>query len=297
MPRDEFSEMRAFLMVARERSFTRAAARLGVTTSALSHTVKALEARLKVQLLSRTTRDVAMTPAGERLRAGIEPHFEGIAAELETLGDLGDTISGQVRIVCTDDAVDTVFRGRLPGFLANNPGIRVELVIDNAFSNIVESQFDAGVRLGEAIDKDMIAVRIGPDETYCIVGSPDYFARRSVPTTAQALTEHNCINYRLPASGSVYAWELRDGDRLLNVRVQGQLTLSNIGPAVQAAIDGIGLAYLPRLLVQKHIESAELIDVLPQCCPTFEGYHLYYPSRRHHTPAFAAFVEAFRYRL
>ena len=296
MRRDEFAEMRAFLEVARDRSFTKAAARMGVTTSALSHTIKALEARLGVRLLSRTTRDVAPTAAGERLRAGIEPHFAGIAAQVEALGDLSGQLTGQVRIVCTDDAFDTVFRPRLPQFLTDHSGIKVELVVDNAFSNIVESQFDAGVRWGESIAKDMIAVRIGPDVNYCIVGSPAYFTRRPAPETPQALTEHDCINYRLPTAGSVYAWELRDDDREFSVRVEGQLTLNNTGPVVQAALDGIGLAYVPRELVKDHLQAGRLQDVLSRWCPTFQGYHLYYPSRRHHSPAFGTFVEALRYR-
>ena len=296
MRRDEFTEMRAFLEVAKERSFTKAAARMGVTTSALSHTIKGLEARLGVRLLSRTTRDVAPTAAGERLRAGIEPHFAGIAAEVVALGHLSEELSGQVRIVCTDDAVDTVFRPRLPRFLADHPGIKVELMVDNGYSNIVESQFDGGVRLGESIAKDMVAVRIGPDVLYCIVGSPDYFARRPAPRTPQALTEHECINYRLPTAGSVYAWELRDGEREFSVRVEGQLTMNNTGPVVQAALDGVGLAYVPRDLVKDQLKALALREVLARWCPTFQGYHLYYPSRRHHSAAFSAFVEVFRYR-
>lgn len=296
MRRDEFAEMRAFLEVARERSFTKAAARMGVTTSALSHTIKALETRLGVRLLSRTTRDVAPTAAGERLRAGIEPLFAGITAQVQALGDIGEQLTGQIRIVCTDDSFDTVFRSRLPRFLANHPGVKVEMVIENAFSNIVESKFDAGVRFGESIAKDMVAVRIGPDVEYCIVGSPTYLERRPAPTTPQELTEHDCINYRLPTAGSVYAWELKDGDREFSVRVEGQLTLNNTGPVVQAALDGIGLAYVPRDLVKGHLETQALRDVLRRWCPTFQGYHLYYPSRRHYSPAFGTFVEAFRYR-
>lgn len=296
MPRDEFAEMRAFLEVTKERSFTRAAAKLGVTPSALSHTIKALEGRLGVRLLSRTTRDVAPTLAGERLKAGIEPHFEGIAAQVTALGDFSDRLTGSIRIVCTDDSVDTVFRDRLPRFLSDFPDIHVELVVDNAFTNIVERQFDAGVRLGESIARDMVAVRIGPDVAYTVVGSPSYFDRHSKPKTPQDLTEHNCINYRLPTSGSVYAWELRSGEREFSVRVEGQLTLNNMGPAVQAALDGVGLAYVPSELVRTHIEAGELKEVLAKWCPTFQGYHLYYPSRRHFSPAFSAFVEAFRVR-
>lgn len=296
MKRDEFAEMRAFLEVSKQRSFTRAAGKLGVTPSALSHTVKALESRLGVRLLSRTTRDVAPTLAGERLRAGIEPHFDGIAAQVSALGAMRDQPSGHLRIVCTDDSVDIVFRPRLAQFFADYPDISVELIVDNAYSNIVEQQFDAGVRLGESIAKDMIAVRIGPDVAYCVVGSPRYFEQRPAPTTPQDLTEHQCINYRLPTSGAVYAWELRDGAREFSVRVEGQFTLNNMGPAVQAALDGVGLAYVPRELVRSYIEAGQLQEVLHQYCPTFQGYHLYYPSRRHLSPAFSAFVEAFRFR-
>jgi DNA-binding transcriptional LysR family regulator len=296
MPRDEFSEMRAFLEVARERSFTRAAARLGVTRSALSHTVRALEERLGVRLLARTTRDVAPTAAGERLVASIEPHFEGIAAEIRAIGALRDKPSGQVRVVCPDDAVDLVFRPRLPGFLREYPDVEVELVVDNGFTNIVERRFDAGVRLGEAVARDMVAVRVGADVRYAVVGSPDYFARRAAPRTPRELMEHNCINLRLPTSGGIYAWEFQEGGREFSVRVGGQLTLNNIGPALGAALDGVGLAYAPEALVRTHVEGGRLREVLADWSPTFQGYYLYYPSRRHPSAAFSAFVDAFRVR-
>lgn len=296
MPRDEFSEMRAFLAVARERSFRRAAVKLGVTPSALSHTIRALEERLGIRLLSRTTRDVAPTLAGARLMEGIEPHFAGIAAEVSAMGALRDKPSGSVRIVCTDDAVDTVLRPRLSAFLRDHAEIKVELVVDNAFTNIVERQFDAGVRLGESVARDMIAVRIGPDVRYAVVGSPEYFAGRAMPTNPQDLTNHSCINYRLPTSGAVYAWEFSKGARELSVRVDGQLILNNVMPAIDAAIDGTGLAYVPRELVQRYLERGQLQEVLADWCPTFQGYHLYYPSRRNLSPAFSAFVDAFRHR-
>ena len=296
MPRDEFSEMRAFLEVARERSFTRAAARLGVTRSALSHTIRALEERLGIRLLSRTTRDVAPTAAGERLVEGIEPHFESIAAEVSAIRALRDKPSGSIRIVCPDDAIDMVFRPRLQAFLRDYPDINVELIVDNGFTNIVERQFDAGVRLGEAIARDMVAVRIGADVRYAVVGSPDYFARRSAPTSPQDLTDHNCINLRLPTSGAIYAWEFKKDAREFSVRVDGQLTLNNIVPALDAALDGVGLAYAPKELVRPYLESGRLREVLADWCPTFQGYHLYYPSRRNLSPAFSVFVDAFRYR-
>lgn len=296
MPRDEFSEMRAFLEVARERSFTRAAAKLGVTRSALSHTIRAMEERLGVRLLSRTTRDVAPTATGERLVESIEPHFESIAAGISAISALRGQPSGRIRVVCPDDAVNLVFRPRLPAFLRDYPDINVELIVDNGFTNIIERQFDAGVRLGEAIARDMVAVRIGPDVGYCVVGSPDYFARRGAPKSPQDLTEHNCINLRLPSSGALYAWEFRKNGREFSVRVDGQLTLNNIAPALDAALDGIGLAYAPKDLVQPYVVSGRLEEVLADWCPTFQGYHLYYPSRRNQSPAFAAFVAAFRYQ-
>jgi DNA-binding transcriptional LysR family regulator len=296
MPRDEFSEMRAFLEVARERSFTRAAAKLGVTRSALSHTIRALEERLGIRLLARTTRDVAPTAAGERLVASIEPHFEGIAAGISAIGALREKPAGHVRIACPDDAINMVLRPRLSAFLRDYPDISVELVADNGFTNIVEHRFDAGIRLGEAIARDMVAVRIGPDVRYAVVGSPEYFARHPAPETPQDLTSHNCINLRLPTSGSVYAWEFRDGAHEFSVRVEGQLTFNNMEPTLDAALDGVGLAYLPRERVQTYLESGQLREVVSDWSPTFQGYHLYYPSRRHLSPAFAAFVGAFRYR-
>ncbi|MBY5355761.1 LysR family transcriptional regulator [Rhizobium leguminosarum] len=296
MRRDEFTEMRAFLEVAQERSFTRAASKLGVTRSALSHTISALEARLGVRLLSRTTRDVAPTAAGARLVESIQPHFESITAGISALGALRDKPSGQVRLVCPDDAVELVFRSRLPAFLRDYPDITVELIVDNGFTNIVERQFDAGVRLGEAIARDMVAVRIGPDISYAVVGSPEYFAARTVPSTPHDLTDHNCVNLRLPTSGALYAWEFEKDGREFSVRVEGQLVMSNIGPAINAALDGAGLSYVPRDLVRQYCDSGQLKEVLADWAPTFQGYHLYYPSRRHPSPAFSAFVEAFRYR-
>ncbi|WP_163873106.1 LysR family transcriptional regulator [Rhizobium laguerreae] len=296
MRRDEFTEMRAFLEVAQERSFTRAASKLGVTRSALSHTISALEARLGVRLLSRTTRDVAPTAAGARLVESIQPHFESIAAGISALGALRDKPSGTVRLVCPDDAVELVFRSRLPAFLRDYPDITVELIVDNGFTNIVERQFDAGVRLGEAIARDMVAVRIGPDISYAVVGSPKYFAARTVPSTPHDLTDHNCVNLRLPTSGALYAWEFEKDGRDFSVRVEGQLVMSNIGPAINAALDGAGLSYAPRDLVRQYCDCGQLNEVLADWAPTFQGYHLYYPSRRHPSPAFSAFVEAFRYR-
>jgi DNA-binding transcriptional LysR family regulator len=297
MPRDDLSELRAFLEVARERSFTRAAAKLGVTRSALSHTIRALEENLGVRLLSRTTRDVAPTAAGQRLAERIGPHFESIAAEVGALGAVRDTPAGEVRIVCPDDVTEMIFRPKLPEFLLRYPDISVELVVDNGFTNIVERQFDAGVRLGEAVAKDMVAVRIGPDVRYCVVGAPSYFERHAAPASPVELTEHNCINLRMPTSGTLYAWEFAKDGREFSVRVNGQLTLSDLSSALGFAIDGIGLAYAPTALVRQYLEAGRLQEILTDFCPTFQGYHLYYPSRRNLSPAFKAFVDAFRHRI
>lgn len=296
MRRDEFTEMRAFLEVARERSFTRAAVKLGVTRSALSHTIRTLEERLGVRLLARTTRDVAPTAMGQRLVQSIEHHFEGISAEIEALKALSDKPSGHIRIVCPDDAIELVFRDRLKPFLREYADIQVELIVDNGFTNIVERQFDAGVRLGEAIARDMVAVRIGPDVSYSVVGSPEYFERYPAPENPQGLTEHNCVNLRLPTSGGLYAWEFQEDGREFSVRVDGQLVYSNIGSAIDAALDGMGLAYAPTDLVSQHVNDGELHEILKTWCPIFQGYHLYYPNRRNHSPAFSAFVDAFRFR-
>ncbi|GAA3107614.1 LysR family transcriptional regulator [Rhizobium viscosum] len=296
MKRDEFTEMRAFLEVARERSFTKAAGKLGVTRSALSHTVSALETRLGIRLLSRTTRDVAPTVAGERLMQSIQPHFDGIVAGVDAINALRDKPSGQVRVVCPDDAVDLVFRRRLPEFLRKFPEIGVEIIVDNGFTNIVDKQFDAGVRLGEAVARDMVAVRVGPDVSYSVVASPVYLERNAPPLIPQDLTNHNCINLRLPTSGSLYAWEFERDDREFSVRVEGQLVVSNIGPAIDAALDGIGLAYVPTDIVQPLVEVGRLKRLLLDWCPLFQGYHLYYPSRRNSSLAFSAFVDAFRYK-
>ncbi|MCA0943825.1 LysR family transcriptional regulator [Salipiger pacificus] len=296
MKRDEFSELRALIEVARERSFTRAAANLSVTRSALSHTIRALEERLGIQLLSRTTRDVAPTAAGERLIEGIAPHFQGIAAEVEALGILRSRPAGNVRIVCPDDAIAIVFRRRMPAFLKEYPDINVELVADNGLTNIVESQFDAGVRLGEAIALDMVAVRVSPDIRYVVVGSEAYLEENPAVETPDDLTRHQCINLRLPTSGAIYPWEFQRGDREFSVRVSGQLTFNNLQPAVEAAVDGMGLMYAPRTFLKGYLDTGSLREVLNDWTPTFQGYHLYYPSRRNLSPAFSAFVKAFRHR-
>lgn len=290
-------DVQAFLAVAREQSFTKAATRLGITPSALSHAIKGLEDRLGVRLLTRTTRNVAPTEAGERLMRSVGPHFDQIEAELTSIGELRDKPAGTVRITCTDDAIVTIFQPMLPGFLHEYPDIAVELIVDYGFTNIVEQRIDAGVRLGEALSKDMIAVRIGPDWRFAVVGSPGYFARRSPPTTPQELTNHVAVNLRLTSAGSIYAWEFEKDGRTLNVRVDGQLAFNNIMPVLQGALDGIGLAYVPLDLALPYLQDGRLVQALADWCPTFQGYHLFYPHRRQASPALAALVDALRFRV
>ncbi|WP_449394879.1 LysR family transcriptional regulator [Devosia riboflavina] len=297
MARSPIDDLQAFLAVARERSFTRAAAKLGVTPSALSHTMKGLEARLGVRLLSRTTRSVSPTEAGERLLRAVAPHFDEIEAEIAALSDFRDRPAGTIRVSCGNSVVASIFRPMLRGFLGQYPDITVELAINNGFVDIVEQRMDAGVRLGEALSRDMIAVRIGPDWRFSVVATPDYFARRPQPQNPQDLTDHHCINLRLSTAGALYAWEFKKDGRELNVRVEGQLIFNSILPVLDAALDGHGLANVPEFMSRPYIERGELVEVLADWSPTWQGFHLYYPNRRQPSPAFTAFVEALRYRL
>jgi DNA-binding transcriptional LysR family regulator len=296
MARGSMDDLQAFLIVARERSFTRAAAKMGITPSALSHAMKSLETRLGVRLLSRTTRSVSPTEAGERLLKTVGLHFEQIEAELSALSDFRDRPAGTIRISCGDSVVQTIFRPMLKPFLRAYPDIRVELSISNGFVDIVEQGLDAGVRLGEALSKDMVAVRIGPDWRFTVVATPEYFERRDPPLAPQDLTNHQCINLRLTTAGGLYAWEFRKDGRDINVRVDGQLIFNSILPVLGAALDGHGLAYVPEYMARSHIERGELTEVLGDWSITWQGYHLYYPNRRHPSPAFAALVDALRYR-
>jgi len=274
MPRDNIHEMVAFLAVARERSFTKAAGKLGVTASALSHSIKGLEERLKVRLLSRTTRDVSPTEAGERLVRSVGPLLEAMEAEIAGLGDLTDRPAGTIRIACSDYVISSIFRPVLATFLREYPDIQVEIAVDNGMTNIVEQRFDAGVRLGEALSKDMIAVRIGPDWRFSVVGSPAYFERRSPPETPQDLTNHSCINMRLPTAGGIYAWEFEKDGRKLNARVEGQLTFNSVLPIIEAVLDGHGLAYVPGDLARPYIADGRMREVLADWCRLCQGYHL-----------------------
>jgi DNA-binding transcriptional LysR family regulator len=296
MQRRNLDDLSAFLVVAREGSFTKAAAKLGVSQSALSYTIKELEARLKLRLLTRTTRSVSATAAGERLLRNVGPRIEEIEGELAALSDLREKPSGTIRITATEYATDAVLLPKLAKLLREYPDIKIEIVSDYGLADIVAQRFDAGVRDGEQVAKDMIAVRIGPDARMAVVGSASYFRNRSELKKPADLVEHNCINLRLPTHGGLYAWEFEKGSRELKVRVEGQLFFSTTTQMLHAALAGLGLAYLPEGLVQPHISKGRLIRVLEDWCPPYPGYHLYYPSRRQPSAAFALLVEALRHR-
>jgi DNA-binding transcriptional LysR family regulator len=296
MVRQPIDDLIAFLAVTRERSFTRAAAQLGVSQSALSHTIRGLEEQIGLRLLTRTTRSVAPTEAGERLVRTVGPRLEEIHAELAALTELREKPAGTLRITAGEHSAETILWPALAKLLPRYPDIKVELVIDYGLTDIVAERYDAGVRLGEQVAKDMIAVRIGPDFRMAVVGAPAYFARRPRPKTPQDLTAHDCINIRLPTYGGIYAWEFEKRGRGLKVRVEGQLVFNNIALRLKAALAGLGLAYLPEDQVERHVADGRLVRVLADWCPPFSGYHLYYPSRRHPAPAFALLVEALRYR-
>jgi DNA-binding transcriptional LysR family regulator len=296
MPRENVNNLLAFLAVARERSFTRAAALLGVSQSALSHTIRGLEARLGLRLLTRTTRSVAPTEAGERLLRTIGPLLDEIDAGLAALSELREKPAGALRITAGEHPAEVILWPALARLLPVYPDIKVEIITDYRLTDIVAERCDAGVRLGEQVAKDMIAVRIGPDMRMAVVGSPSYFAKRPRPRTPQDLAGQNCINLRLPTFGGLYAWEFAKGKREVKVHVEGQLVFNNIALRLNAALAGLGLACLPEDQVRKHLAEGRLVRVLEDWCPPFSGYHLYYPSRRQPTPAFAVLVEALRYR-
>lgn len=296
MAHKKADDLQSFIAVARDRSFTKAAARLGITPSALSHTIRALEERLGVRLLARTTRNVAPTEAGARLMRSIAPLFDQIAAEVEALGELREKPAGTIRITCSDDAIELYLRPVLASFLKSYPDITLELYVDYGFTNIVEERFDAGIRLGEAISKDMIAVRISPDWRLAVVGSPAYFERYPPLSTPYELTNHACINIRHRPAGAVYAWEFEKDGKAFTVKGEGQLVFNSIMHVLNGAIDGIGLAYVPEALAAPYLADGRLKEVLADWCPYFDGFHLYYPHRRQAAPAFSAFVDTVRYR-
>ncbi|MBE2992261.1 LysR family transcriptional regulator [Sphingomonas sp. CFBP 13603] len=296
MNRDDLVDLNAFMAVAAERSFTRAAAKLGTSQSALSHTVRRLETRLGVRLLTRTTRSVAPTTAGERLLATLTPALAMIDTEIASLSDLRDKPRGLIRLTTSEHAAETVLLPALAPFLAEFPDIQVELSIDSGLTDIVTDQFDAGVRLGEALAKDTIAVRISPDLRMAVVGSPEYFDHHPACQTPQNLAQHNCINLRLRSAGGLYAWELEKGDREIRVRVDGQMSCNNTATIIRAAVRGVGLGFVMESSVVEHIANGKLVRMLEDWCPPFAGYHLYYPSRRQPSAAFALLVEALRHR-
>lgn len=296
MRRQNINNLLAFLAVAKDRSFTRAAAKLGVSPSALSHTIRGLESRLGLRLLTRTTRSVSPTEAGERLLQTVGPWIESIEAELEALSELREKPAGSIRITAGEHAVHSVLWPKLAKFLRSYPDIKVEIRVDNTLTDIVAERYDAGVRFGEQVAKDMIAVRIGPDIRFAVVGLKSYFAKRSPPKKPQDLIGHNCINLRLPTHDNLYAWDFEKNGRELKVRVEGQVVFDNAFQLLDAALAGFGLAYVPEDLAQPHIAKGRLKRVLQDWCPPYPGYHLYYPSRRQLTAAFALLVDALRHR-
>ncbi len=296
MARENFNDLAAFATVAKERSFTRAAAKLGVSQSALSQTIRGLEERLGLRLLTRTTRSVSSTEAGTRLLQTIAPRFEEIEQELTQLSELRERPAGTVRISAGEHPALSVLQPALKRFLPDYPDINVEIIVDNGLTDIVAEGFDAGVRMGEQVAKDMIAARIGPEMRMAVVGSPSYFERHPLPQTPQDLTTHSCINTRLPTYGGLFPWGLEKDGREVKVRGEGQLVFNNLGMRLTSALDGLGLAYMPEDHVLPYVEDGRLIRVLEDWCPYFPGYHLYYPSRRHSSPALALLVKILRYR-
>lgn len=297
MRRDDLVDLNALLAIAEEGSFTRAAAKLGTSQSSLSHTIRRLETRVGVRLLTRTTRSVAPTAAGARLLDTLRPALESIDAELISLGELREKPAGLIRITTSEHAATTILWPVLQKFLRDYPDIHVELDIESSFADIVTERFDAGVRLGEALAKDMVAVRIGPDLRMAVVGSPAYFATRPTPHTPHDLSHHRCINLRMRSGGSLYAWELGRDGRELHVRVEGQLAFNNINWVLRAAEAGFGLGFVMETQIETQIADGRLVRVLEDWQQPFVGYHLYYPSRRQPSAAFSLLVEALRYRI
>ena len=295
MARVDFNNLKAFIAVARERSFTRAAAQIGVTQSALSHTIRALEERMGIRLLTRTTRGVSPTEAGERLLSNIGHLYDGIEYELSALSELREKPAGTIRLTSHDHAIDSIVWPRLQPLLRSYPDIKVELSVNYGLVDIVAERFDAGVRSGDRVAKDMIAVRIGPDQRMATVGAPSYLARRAPPVMPQDLARHDCINLRLPTYGGLYAWEFAKDGKDVEVHVEGRLVLNTTGHMLQAAKDGYGLAYIPEDLAAAYIARGDLVPVLEDWWPTIPGYHLYYPNRRQQAPAFSLFVAALRW--
>lgn len=296
MVRTDFNQLTWFQIVAQERNFTRAAAKLGVAQSTLSHAIKQLEERMGLRLLTRTTRNVAPTPAGERLLQTITPRMAEIEQEIAALRSLREKPSGSVRLTLSDHALQTVVWPKLRPVLSAYPDLSVELRLDSTFRNIVEEGFDAGVRLGESVEKDMIAVRIGPDWRLIAVASPGYLAARKAPQHPEDLLQHTCINMRHETAGGLHAWEFEKDGQELRVRVQGQLIYNNSYAMIDAAVAGYGIAYVPENIVERELDTGALVTILSDWSPMFDGYYLYYPTRRQNLPAFQVIVDALRYR-
>ncbi|GLS28368.1 DNA-binding transcriptional regulator, LysR family [Mesorhizobium albiziae] len=294
MAKEDFNDLLWFLAVAEEKSFTRAAAKLGVTQSTLSHTIKRLETSMGIRLLTRTTRSVATTEAGERLRQSLAPRVAEIEAEIAALMEFRDKPAGTIRLTLSDHAFESVVWPKLGPVIASYPDIRLEFSIDNGLRNIVDDGFDAGVRLGESVEKDMIAVRIGPDWRLVAVASPEYFAVNPLLEHPQDLIRHNCMNHRQTRGGGLYVWEFEKDGQEIRVRVNGQLTFNTTHAMVDAALKGYGIAFVPENLVERHIASGDLIQMLDDWCLKFPGYYIYYPSRRQGLPAFKIIVDALR---
>ncbi|MCO1367038.1 LysR family transcriptional regulator [Burkholderia multivorans] len=293
---EDFTGVLAFIAVAQERSFTRAAAKLGITQSSLSQTVRGLEARLGVRLLTRTTRSVSTTEAGARLLETAGPRLAEVQAEMSAVSELHDKPSGMLRITATEHAADTVLWPRLAEFLNTYPDIKVEVAIDYGMADIAAERYDMGIRLGGTVANGMIAVRVGPDQRFAVVGSPAYMSTHPAPATPGDLARHNCISFRLPTHGGLYAWEFKKGKKEVRVRVEGQMVLNGLYQTITAALAGVGLAFVPEDVARPYINQGRLVEVMADWCPVFPGFHLYYASRRGTSKAMSLLVEALRYR-
>ncbi len=295
MLKENLNDLQLFLVVAKEGSFTKASALLGVSPSALSHSIKALETRLGFRLFNRTTRSIALTETGEHLLSIIEPKLTELEREMQDLHESLNRLTGNIRITATEHAASAILAPLLSSFVRNYPEITVEVSVNNGFVDIVNERFDGGIRLGEHLEKDMVAVRVGPDVRMLPVASPEYFLKHPKPETPNDLQQHSCINLRLSHQGGIYAWEFAHDGKELRVKVEGQLTFNSVALIKSAALDGLGIAYLAENFVADEIKAGRLVAVCESWCPYFSGFHLYYPSAKQHKPAFAKFVEAIRF--
>ncbi|OYQ91264.1 LysR family transcriptional regulator [Citrobacter freundii] len=295
MARENFNDLTAFIAIAREKNFTKAAAQLGVSQSALSHSLRTLETRLGVRLLTRTTRSVSLTDMGEILLSDLGPYIDGIHEKLNSFRELNEKPSGTIRISAADYSINTILWPKLRTLIKEYPEVTLELIDDYSLTDIVANRFDAGVRFGEQITNGMVSVRIGPDVKFTVIGSPNYFENRTLPTHPQELIEHTCINLRFPTHGNLYIWEFEKDGKKENIKASGQLVFGRIYQALDAAIEGCGLAHVPRDIAEKHIERGDLISVLDDWCPYWDGYYLYYPSRRQPSKAFPLLIDTLRY--